>query len=94
MTENEMDGLRQRYYAGMRAMSKEQMDAMALAQSAGMRQAVPTEGDHLRGMAQSCNLWPQLLADEPTRPPVPTRRQRFRQWWSARVFSNSVDGWM
>lgn len=82
MTEQEMEDLRQRYYAAMRAMSKEQMEAMALAQAQWSRQAIPSDG-YMLGQAQSFNMWPQLLAEEPPKPAPPKRWQRFRQWWSA-----------
>jgi hypothetical protein len=74
-------------------MIKEQMEAMALAQAEGMRQAAPSEA-YMRGQAQTFNMWPQLLSDEPSTPAPLTRWQRFRQWWSGCFFKDGADGGM
>ena len=85
MDEKQMEELRQRHAAGMRAMSEEDLNARARAQLDGMRNA-PMGGDHMRGQAQHFNMWPQMLADEKLademlrKPPAPTRMQRFRAW--------------
>lgn len=93
MTEQDMEDYRQRYYAGLRAMSPEQMEAQALSQAEGMHQANPS-GDYMRGQAQTFNMWPQLLADEPPKPAPLTRWQRFRQWWIECFFKDGADGGM
>lgn len=93
MTEQDMEEYRQRYYAGMRAMSKEQMEALALSQAEGMRQAEPS-GDYMRGQAQGFNMWPQLLADELPKPTPPTRMERLRKWWRECFFKDGADGGM
>lgn len=91
MTEHEMKEYRQRYYAGMQAMSEEQMKARALAQEDGMRQAAPSGG---YAGNQAVNMWPQSLEDEPPKPEPLTRWHRFRQWWNGSFFKDGADGGM
>ena len=79
--EKELAEYRQRYYEGMRALSKEEMEALAISQAEGMRNSTMS-GDQMRGMAQASNMWPHILAEEafPDKP-KPTRWQRVSAWW-------------
>ena len=81
MTEQEMEDYRQKYYAGMRAMSPEQMEARALEQADGMRNAMPELASWQLAQA-SQNFWLQEGPFTPVRiqsPPM-TRWARFKRW--------------
>jgi len=80
MTDQEADDLRGCYYAGMRAMSPEQMKARELEQAAGMRNAWP-DHNYMAGMSQNFRMWPDDPAEEPPKPVPLTRWQRLMKWW-------------
>ena len=95
MTEQEMEDYRQRYYAGMKAMSREQMEARALEQAAGMRNARPELNSWQLAQA-SQNFWMMSRGEAEVAPmalPL-TRWQRFRQWWRECFFKDGADGGM
>ena len=95
MTEQEMEDYRPRYYAGMRAMSPEQMEARALEQAAGMSNARQELTSWQLSQA-SQNFWAMGRGDVEVAPIVAplTRWQRLRQWWNECFFKDGADGGM
>ena len=81
-TEQEIQNYYRQYQNGLRAMSKEELEKMALEQAKGMRQMM--QGDdfyyYMRGLAQLSSSWPQAHADEQEKPAPLTKWQRFRRW--------------
>ncbi len=98
MTEQKMDDYRQRYQAGMRAMSKQELDALALEQQEGMRNAFPDLLSHELAQA-SQNWWAQCQGFVPVEPIVVKPRltlwQRFQAWREhTGFFKDGADGGM
>lgn len=83
MTDEQRQEIMRRQAEGMRAMSKEDMDARANAQSDGMRNAWPS-ADYARGQADMNNFWREVadampIAQLPPKP-RPTLWARFKRW--------------
>ena len=95
MTEQKIEDYRQRYFAGMRAVSNDRMEARALEQAAGMRNARPELTSWQLAQA-SQNFWAMSRGDVEVAPIVVplTRWQRFRQWWRECFFKDGADGGM
>ena len=89
MDEKQLAEYRDRYISWMRALSKDEMNALAILQHEGMRNVAPMNDDYMRGMAQTTNMRPQMPADEalPDKP-KPTLWQRLRAFFCGDLRTN------